>query len=222
MKGKKSECAAGIPEYREYFRDKHREYLIMEYLDGETIGQLMRTGKSFSFLEVLSVGISLCGLFCFFQQWKKPVFYLDTSPDNVMIGPDGKLWLTDFGAAASWRRRREMKTAVLCGTQEYAAPEQYRGKVSENTDLYALGRLLCRMWKQEGQSRPWKKTDDRKDEGVSGAGENRTDCAERMLEWILIRCTQRKPENRLRNAKELYDRLKEIEKAVTLRRAAVK
>lgn len=215
-KRQKAGLSAGIPEYREYFRDKYREYLVMEYLRGETVGQLLRRGKKFSFSEILTAGIALCEIFCFFQQKEKPVFYLDVSPDNVMIGLDGKIWLTDFGAAAVWRRRREMETAVLCATKEYAAPELYRGNVSENTDLYALGMLLCRMWKREGISFLLERTDDQKNKRMPGAGEYGKDCAERMLEQALICCTQNKPEDRFRNARELYDKLKEIEKQKTV------
>jgi hypothetical protein len=68
-----------------------------------------------------------------------PVIYRDLKPSNVMIATEGRAKLIDFGIA---RHFQPLSNATMIGTQGYAPPEQYRGKVELRSDLYALGATM--------------------------------------------------------------------------------
>ena len=70
---------------------------------------------------------------------KPPVIYRDLKPSNVMLTPSGQVKLIDFGIA---RLFQPLSNATMIGTQGYAPPEQYRGKVEFRSDLYALGATM--------------------------------------------------------------------------------
>lgn len=132
---------SGIPAIKELFFTEEKGYLVMEYIDGKTIGQRMREGKLFSEKEILKTGIKISQILCFFQKQKPPVFYRDLKPDNVMISETGDIYLVDFGSAGPEQAGAE----VRYGTRGYAAPEQYEGKCDARSDIYSLGALLESM-----------------------------------------------------------------------------
>jgi serine/threonine protein kinase len=68
-----------------------------------------------------------------------PVIYRDLKPSNIMLMPSGLVKLIDFGIA---RLFQPLSNATMIGTQGYAPPEQYRGKVESRSDLYALGATM--------------------------------------------------------------------------------
>jgi serine/threonine protein kinase len=68
-----------------------------------------------------------------------PVIYRDLKPSNLMIAESGQVKLIDFGIA---RLFQPLSNATMIGTQGYAPPEQYRGKVEFRSDLYALGATM--------------------------------------------------------------------------------
>ena len=67
------------------------------------------------------------------------MIYRDLKPSNVMLTPSGQVKLIDFGIA---RLFQPLSNATMIGTQGYAPPEQYRGKVESRSDLYALGATM--------------------------------------------------------------------------------
>ena len=120
-----------------------KSFLVMEAVNGKSIGQRMRKGERFSSREILKTGIALSGILCYLHAQNPPVFYRDLKPDNVMITERGEIYLVDFGAAGT----EETGVEVRYGTRGYAAPEQYDGKCDARSDLYALGALLAAMAK---------------------------------------------------------------------------
>lgn len=70
---------------------------------------------------------------------KPPVYYGDLKPDNLMLSDSGKLYLVDFGSAVFGFGENQR---ICMGTEGFAAPEQYEGKVNSSSDLYALGKTL--------------------------------------------------------------------------------
>ncbi len=110
-----------------------KSFLVMEAVNGKSIGQRMRKGERFSSREILKTGIALSGILCYLHAQNPPVFYRDLKPDNVMITERGEIYLVDFGAAGT----EETGVEVRYGTRGYAAPEQYDGKCDARSDLYA-------------------------------------------------------------------------------------
>jgi len=116
----------GIPCAVELLESGTKSFLVMEAVNGKSIGQRMRKGERFSSREILKTGIALSGILCYLHAQNPPVFYRDLKPDNVTIRERGEIYLVDFGAAGT----EETGVEVRYGTRGYAAPEQYDGNVT--------------------------------------------------------------------------------------------
>ena len=79
----------GIPAAVEFLEDETNGFLIMEYVNGKSIGQRMRAGEQFSGREILKTGIAVSKILCHLHAQCPPVFYRDLKPDNVMITKQG-------------------------------------------------------------------------------------------------------------------------------------
>ena len=117
-------------------------YLVMEYIHGKSFAQHLREGKEFSMKEILFAGRTVLDILGYLHTRKPAVCYGDMKPDNLMLSETGRIYLVDFGSAVTVRGiyPRECK-----GTVGYAAPEQYKGKMSAASDLYGLGKTLEKL-----------------------------------------------------------------------------
>ncbi|WP_461878911.1 serine/threonine protein kinase [Fusicatenibacter sp.] len=174
----------GIPCAVELLESGTKSFLVMEAVNGKSIGQRMRKGERFSSREILKTGIALSGILCYLHAQNPPVFHRDLKPDNVMITERGEIYLVDFGAAGT----EETGVEVRYGTRGYAAPEQYDGKCDARSDLYALGALLAAMAKHAKKRQ------------------------KRGLWRVLEKCMQKKPEERYASAGEVKKALRRLER----------
>ena len=129
-----------IPRIYDRFSDQNRHYLVMEFVDGETLEEKIKeAGGKLSEREVIDVSLQILDTLDYLHQLNPAVVYRDLKPSNVMITTTGQLKLIDFGIA---RHFQPQSNATMIGTQGYAPPEQYRGKVETRSDLYALGATM--------------------------------------------------------------------------------
>jgi serine/threonine protein kinase len=129
-----------IPRVFDRFSDQNRHYLVMEYIEGVTLEQrLHEAGGRLAESEVIELAIQICQTLEYLHGLSPPVVYRDLKPSNVMLTKDGQAKLIDFGIA---RHFRPLSNATMIGTQGYAPPEQYRGKVEFRSDIYALGATM--------------------------------------------------------------------------------
>lgn len=128
-----------LPKMVDYAENEQYCYIIMERISGESLGERLRRGETFTLEEVLDYGISLTQVLGYLHGRKPPVFYGDMKPDNVMISDSGKLYLIDLGSAVVGYRSVQR---VCMGTEGFAAPEQYEGRMGITSDVYALGKTL--------------------------------------------------------------------------------
>ncbi|BFH13574.1 serine/threonine protein kinase [Paenibacillus melissococcoides] len=130
-----------------------RAYLVMEYIEGATLGERMRE-RPISFAEAIGYAGPICEALSYLHSRHPPIVFRDMKPSNIMLTRQGQVKLIDFGIARNVDADKEDDTVKL-GTVGFAAPEQYDGKQSDaRTDLYGLGALLTHMmsagrWKGE-------------------------------------------------------------------------
>ncbi len=129
-----------IPRIYDRFNEQNRHYLVMEFIDGVTLEQALRAaGGKLEQDRLLEIALQILDTLDYLHNLVPPVVYRDLKPSNVMLTPGGLVKLIDFGIA---RHFQPLSNATMIGTQGYAPPEQYRGKVEIRSDLYALGATI--------------------------------------------------------------------------------
>ncbi len=129
-----------IPRIYDRFSDENRHYLVMEFVDGVTLEDVVRrSGGKLEERKVIDVAIQILDTLDYLHRLSPPVIYRDLKPSNVMLAPSGQVKLIDFGIA---RFFRPQSNATMIGTQGYAPPEQYKGQADFRSDLYALGATM--------------------------------------------------------------------------------
>ncbi len=129
-----------IPRVFDRFSEQNHHYLVMEYIDGETLEEEMkRAGGKLPEARLIDIALQVLDTLEYLHGLEPPVIYRDLKPSNVMLTAGGQAKLIDFGIA---RHFHPQQNATMIGTQGYAPPEQYRGKVELRSDLYALGATI--------------------------------------------------------------------------------
>ena len=126
--------------------NKSRPYIVMEYLEGQTLGHLMQTIRPMPEPDALKIASRICEALHYMHE--HDVVHRDLKPDNIMICNDGSIRIMDFGIAKmeSARRLTFGGFTPAMGTPDYMAPEQVRGKRGDRrTDIYSLGAILYEM-----------------------------------------------------------------------------
>jgi serine/threonine protein kinase len=119
-------------------------YFVMEYIEGQTLAQVIRQRGAMSPAEVTAILRPLADALD--QAHRQGLVHRDIKPGNIMVGPAGQVMLTDFGIARAAQEVRLTTTGTLVGTPEYMSPEQARGEaVDSRTDQYSLGVVAYEM-----------------------------------------------------------------------------
>jgi serine/threonine protein kinase len=177
------------------------KFLVMEYVEGESLAdKIAREGK-LSEEETRSIAIEVCkGLE---HAHLKKVIHRDMKPGNVMLGKDGSVKIADFGLARLCHDSIARMTSQLStGTLQYMSPEQLDGEIGESSDLYALGITLYEMLAGDPPFVTGEITAQIRNkvpkpiEGVSPE-----------LNDIVLKCLEKKKENRFASIRELREEL---------------
>ena len=127
-----------IPELLSFTIHEGKQYLIQEFIDGETLEQELARVGAFSEQQVRDVLVEVLQILEFVHS--KSVIHRDISPDNIIRRrSDQKLVLVDFGAAKHATATLLAKTGTGIGKPSYGAPEQMLGKSVFQSDLFGLG-----------------------------------------------------------------------------------
>ncbi|MDQ2799488.1 MAG: serine/threonine protein kinase, partial [Armatimonadota bacterium] len=124
-------------------QDGHH-YIVMEFLDGQTLRSRMNDGPPLSTTEILHILEGVAGgLDAVHAQ---NVVHRDVKPSNVMLLPDGRVKLMDFGVARQVDDTMVTQAGTMVGSPAYMAPEQIEGQVPTlASDVWSLGALLYEM-----------------------------------------------------------------------------
>ena len=118
------------------------KYLLMEYVPGQSLATMLSNGLAAGFTErdVIRIGQQVCdGLAA---AHKAGVIHRDIKPSNILLTPEGRVKIVDFGIARA-QDRRSRAGGRSAGTPTYMAPEQFRGDpLDGRTDIYALGATI--------------------------------------------------------------------------------
>src|SRR5512142_1107370 len=133
-----------VPIY-DYAEHEGRPYLVMKYIEGETLKARLQKGP-LTTAEITNVVESVGSALAYAH--KQGILHRDIKPSNVLIGTDGVMWLADFGLARiAQAAESTLSSDMIMGTPQYISPEQAMGekKLDEGTDIYSFGVMLYEM-----------------------------------------------------------------------------
>lgn len=195
-------------------QDGELAYLVMEYLPGITLRELLREQKRLTIPQTITImDAVLAGLAA---AHRAGIVHRDVKPENVLLAEDGRIKIGDFGLA----RATTANTATgqqLLGTIAYLAPELVtRGTADARSDIYALGIMLYEMLVGE---QPYKG-----EQPMQIAFQHATESVPRpsvrnpgvpeQLDELVLWATEKSPDERPDDAQQMLDRLREIERGL--------
>jgi serine/threonine protein kinase len=133
-----------LPKIVEHFTENNCWYLVMEYIQGQTLEELLKRSRAgyFSLAKSIRIGQKLVEVLDYLHSNKPSIIFRDVKPANIMLTRFGRVYLIDFGIARNFSPWKIRDTGAL-GSPGYAAPEQYgRAQTDERTDIYGLGATL--------------------------------------------------------------------------------
>lgn len=183
-------------------------YIVMEYIEGKTLKQLLKKRETLSLPEVIDIMLQLTdGLAHAHESY---IIHRDIKPQNIMILDNGLVKITDFGIAMALNATQLTQTNSVMGSVHYLPPEQANGKsATVKSDIYSLGIL---MYELITGSVPFKGDNaveialkHMKEKIPSIRKQNPT--IPQSVENIVIKATAKNPRNRYDSVKEMHDDL---------------
>lgn len=177
--------------------------IVMDYIEGNSLGKMLEEYGAQPQEYVIEWAKQLCDVLGYLHSRDPAIIYRDIKPSNIMLKPDGNLTLIDFGTAREFKEKNLADTICL-GTVGYAAPEQFggMGQTDARTDIYCLGATLYHLVTGCNPSEPPYEIRPIRDINPSLSS---------GLERILLKCTQRNPDDRYQSAAELMYALEHYE-----------
>ncbi|WP_223586252.1 Stk1 family PASTA domain-containing Ser/Thr kinase [Microbacterium sp. OVT16B] len=195
-------------------QDGELAYLVMEYLPGITLRELLREQKRLTISQTITImDAVLSGLSA---AHRAGIVHRDVKPENVLLAEDGRIKIGDFGLA----RATTANTATgqqLLGTIAYLAPELVtRGTADARSDIYALGIMLYEMLVGEQPykgEQPMQIAFQHATESVPRPSARNPGVPEQLDELVLW-ATEKSPDDRPDDAGQMLERLREIERSL--------
>src|SRR5258708_24438437 len=136
-----------LPRIYDHFAEAGSWYLVMDFIEGETLEERLQkaSGGYLPVEEALAIGMQLCAVLGYLHTRQPAIIFRDLKPANIMVTPDGNIYLIDFGIARLFKPG-QAKDTIAFGSPGYAAPEQYgKAQTTARADIYSLGATLHQM-----------------------------------------------------------------------------
>lgn len=194
-----------IVEMYDVGEDDGQYYIVMEYVEGKTLKQLLKKRGSLTITEVIDIMSQITDGMA--HAHDSYIIHRDIKPQNIMILENGLIKITDFGIAMAMNSTQLTQTNSVMGSVHYLPPEQANGKGSTlRSDIYSMGILMYELLTG----------------GVPYKGDNAVEIALKHLkepipsirkklpeipqsiENIILKSTAKNPQNRYKDAREMY------------------
>ncbi len=133
-----------IVGFVDFFIDDLRAYLVLEHIDGQSLRHAVRDKGKLSEPETIELASQMCRILQYLHEQTPPVVHRDFTPENLILTKNGKIKLIDFNVALQLELE-SCTTKTVVGKHAYIPPEQFRGKATTASDIYALGATLYFM-----------------------------------------------------------------------------
>ncbi len=192
-----------LPSIIDVIEDENTFLIVMDYIEGNPLSKVLEEYGAQPQENVIEWAKQLCDVLGYLHTRQPAIIYRDMKPGNVMLKPDGNVTLIDFGTAREFKEKNLADTTCL-GTVGYAAPEQFggMGQTDGRTDIYCLGATLYHLVTGMNPCEPpYEIKPIRSINPMLSSG----------LERIILKCTQRNPEDRYQSCAELMYALEHYE-----------
>lgn len=198
-----------IVEIYDVGEDEGNFYIVMEYIEGKTLKQLIKKRGVLSLPETMDIMLQLLDALA--SAHDSYIIHRDIKPQNIMIKESGLVKITDFGIAMALNSAQLTQTNSVMGSVHYLPPEQASGKGSTiRSDIYSLGILMFEMLTG--------KVPFRGDSAVEIALKHMKEpipsvreinpVVPRSVENIILKATAKNPKNRYKDVREMADDIK--------------
>lgn len=132
-----------LPTIVDVFSHSDRQYLVMEFIEGQTLAQKVEAEGIPSDSVALSWALELAQVLDYLHRQDRPIIFRDLKPENIMVNEEGHIKVIDFGLARHFEPGKRRDTQAS-GTVGYAPPEQWEdsGQSDPRSDLYSLAATL--------------------------------------------------------------------------------
>ena len=190
----------GIYDY-DIIEKENLAFIAMEFIDGQSLRDLIRGGKQFSLAELRKYGLQICDTLDYTHQ--RNIIHRDIKPDNIIIDGFDNVKITDFGLAKIDTSAFRTQTGMVMGTLRYMSPEQRRGQPCDHRiDIYALGVTIFEMVLGAESMKIYEINPETVDGPLSDCLEARTDIPP-SVKSIIMRCLDEEPEKRYQSCADI-------------------
>ncbi|GLV58700.1 hypothetical protein KDH_55300 [Dictyobacter sp. S3.2.2.5] len=140
-----------IPRVRDFFAENGRNYLVMDFIDGHTLAEILdlegnvigvNGARGVTEARARSWMRQVSSVLSYLHSQNPPIIFRDLKPSNIMVTNRDEVKLIDFGIARTFQSQRQATVIMTLG---YAPPEQLHGMPEPRSDIYALGATIHRL-----------------------------------------------------------------------------
>ncbi len=198
-----------IVEMYDVGEDDGQYYIVMEYVDGMTLKQVLKKRGHLSVTEVVDIMLQVTDGMA--HAHDAYIIHRDIKPQNIMILSNGMIKITDFGVATALNSTQLTQTNSVMGTVHYLPPEQANGKGSTiRSDIYSMGimmyELLTGLVPYKGDNAVEIALKHLKEPLPSVRKFNSS--IPQSIENVIIKATAKNPKNRYTDARAMHEDLK--------------